>query len=409
MTQLYRKSAPSRFTLQTLMAFTAFVAMSLWAWNHYGPAGIGCLCLALVVLLANIFVGLGGAQLRIPVLAGMAGGVVLWSLFAVTVHGLRIQRFDDAAVFLLTASLTGLVCGGYAKFKHQQLSSPARSRIAWGVGMLAALSICWIGWRYHTAQEQRKVVRWLQTVGGTVHYSYQDAGDGSMAGDGITPPYPHWLRNWLGIEFFSDIVSVDVSAHRSPVQSVAPLARLRGVKNLSIRSRLVTDLSPLAGLQDLTHLSLQRTAVSDLTPLGSLRRLESLQLRGATIDDISPLARLTNLKGLSLVNTGVSDLSSLARMTNLELLDLRESAVSDLSPLAQLPLLSDLYLDGTPTRDVSPLANLPSLRRLSLQNTTVTDVTPLAGLMNLEVQPVTLGATLSNGKLTFQPQKKGVK
>jgi hypothetical protein len=145
----------------------------------------------------------------------------------------------------------------------------------------------WFGWVMHKAREQRRVVAWVEKMGGEVGYEYEVRLDGTFY-DSREPPGPEWLRDLVGIDCLHDVVLVDL-----------------GVTN-------VTDLSPLAGLGDLRHLYLWDTPVSDLRPLEGQTNLRALYLYKTPVSDLTPLARLTNL-----ISLGVGDSISEEEANNL--------------------------------------------------------------------------------------------
>lgn len=204
-----------------------------------------------------------------------------------------------------------------------------------------------LGYLFHQAREQERVVAWVEKHGGRVGYEY-------YRDDVLTPEEyyygrePGLLRDFLGDDFFYDVETVDLAG------------------------REVSNLSPLASLTNLKFLYLNESAVSDLSPVDSLTNLVRLDLNGTDASDLSLLASLTNLKFLYLNETAVSNLSPLASLTNLEFLGLDGAAVSNLSPLVSLTNLRELDLDGTVVSDLSPLNSLTNLEVLFVRQTRVT-------------------------------------
>ena len=155
----------------------------------------------------------------------------------------------------------------------------------------------------------------------------------------------------------------------SPLEGM-PLAQL----NLAGCAALA-DLRPLSGLP-LRTLNLEGTKITDLAPLAKMRTLKELDLSRTGARDLSPLKGLL-IEKLSLNSTKVSDLAPLQGLP-LRTLSLRYTAVSDLQPLTGLPL-ELLDCTAIPTADFSALAGAP-LKTLILQLTRVGDLSFLSGM-----------------------------
>ena len=211
---------------------------------------------------------------------------------------------------------------------------------------IGCMCLAWMARNIHQAEEQREAIEAIRKMGGEVWYDYQREEESWVSpGD---PPFPAWLLNLLGIDFFAKVKWVafwDV-----------------GVSDL--------DLTWLAK-QKLERLDLDERSVNDVTPLANTMGLEQLTLKSASVNDVTPLAKLTTLRGLNLRSTQVSDVTPLAELKNLRRLDLAGTHVTDVSPLAGLTNLQELDLSYTPVSDVTPLAGLKNLTHLRLGPTQV--------------------------------------
>ncbi len=207
---------------------------------------------------------------------------------------------------------------------------------------------------------------------------------------------------------------------RPPLVDISPLARLRGLDEVTLYQCQVQDISPLAEISTLVHLTVSGGSEflpCDLTPLEELRslhlhttphctvpklpgKLTSLSVTGIDdlgclrgmgsltslclddnpeLSDLSPLTDCPNLRRLSVVGTGVSDLSPLTNHPNLREIILSATKVIDVSPLASIPTLEMIWLYGTAVEDVSCLAALPRLNDLNLRKTQVVDLSAFQG------------------------------
>ena len=139
----------------------------------------------------------------------------------------------------------------------------------------------------------------------------------------VQPPAPPWLREWLGKDFFADVVVV----YLSPLAGDAGLEHLKGVgriKELHVggRRRLLTQVGTLqdgsADLEKLYIIANIKVTDAGLEHLEGLSKLEKLYLGSTEITDagLTHLMRLTHLQDLSLVGTKVTD-AGLPRLAGL--------------------------------------------------------------------------------------------
>ncbi len=83
------------------------------------------------------------------------------------------------------------------------------------------------------------------------------------------------------------------------VRDLGPRCRLlESLERFSLRDSEVSDLTPLARLKGLTNLTLDRGKFDDLTPLAGLTKLKWLSLIGSKVDDLTPLGTLENLEAV---------------------------------------------------------------------------------------------------------------
>jgi hypothetical protein len=124
--------------------------------------------------------------------------------------------------------------------------------------------------------------------------------------------YPAWIRNNVGIDYFSSVVSVQMRPRKSD-RALACIGRLSRLRKLTLYGPMVTD--------------------ARLANLKGLVRLKWLTLEGANVSDsgLAHLSRMSSLEVLNLDHTRISDagLVHLTGLTNLRLLFLRGTRVSD--------------------------------------------------------------------------------
>jgi hypothetical protein len=169
--------------------------------------------------------------------------------------------------------------------------------------VLASVGMSWIGVRMQRARMQRAVVDAIEREGGCVEYDYEVDAPGSMKILGAQPPGPAWLRGLLGIDFFADVVSVDLCKGAGMRQ----LEGLPILQTLRLYSHEVTDseMKYLEGLTQLQLFSLNSTLVTDggLKHLKALPQLQELSLGSTPFTD----AGLEHLRGLSMLRLLVLD------------------------------------------------------------------------------------------------------
>ena len=162
-------------------------------------------------------------------------------------------------------------------------------------------------------------------------------------------------------------LALDLS--KTPISDLALLADMPLVDLNLNGCTAITDFRPLSGLP-LRRLFLDGTKMIDLAPLAKVRTLKTLSLQLTGVRDLSPLQGLP-IESLDLFECKVSDLTPL-HDSPLRILGLQHATVGDLKPLAGLRLE---YLDctGIAATDFSVLAGMP-LKSLSLQITRVGDL-----------------------------------
>ncbi|GIJ70553.1 hypothetical protein Voc01_054700 [Virgisporangium ochraceum] len=146
------------------------------------------------------------------------------------------------------------------------------------------------------------------------------------------------------------------------------LSTLRNLQWLSIETTVPFDLAPLvdavAGADALGDLSLSGP-VDDIAPLARLHGLRILRLENTGVTDVRPLAGLAYLHDVGITDGPLADLSPLAALP-LTRLFVYDTRVTDIGPLTGHPSLQVLGLCGCRIDDLSPTATMPSLHYVNL-------------------------------------------
>lgn len=178
------------------------------------------------------------------------------------------------------------------------------------VTLLCSLLLSWFAVIRQRAKRQHDAVDVITRLHGLVSYDC----DGLGSPNHRDPPYPKWLRDLLGDDFFMTVI--DVSLGNSDVTEA--------------------DLLFLESFPGVTYLDLNNTQVGDVALeylTNTTKKLEHLDLAATKVTD----AGLKNLRGrlclrtLSLLETQVGNdgLSPIQGLVNLEMLELNESRVTD--------------------------------------------------------------------------------
>ncbi|WP_394846014.1 hypothetical protein LZC95_00945 [Pendulispora brunnea] len=152
------------------------------------------------------------------------------------------------------------------------------------------------------------------------------------------------------------------------LEDLRPLARLVNLETLRIYANDATTTTPWGACPILfpdtdkwgPH------ARIDIRPLAHLRRLTRLGLRTGIVRDLRPLGRLDKIRSLDLdcLDFG-GNLAPLANMPELAYLDLSRGSVRDLSPIPSFAASGSgfhILLGGSPIESLRPLALLSALQ-----------------------------------------------
>jgi hypothetical protein len=262
-----------------------------------------------------------------------------------------------------------------------QLPSPRRSWLRFSLRtffVLLTIFGVWLGIKINAARRQHEAVEAVRKMGGGVGYDYQIAtpvsfSNGLEFDENKPPPAPKWLRDLLGVDFFSTVVGVEfqnAAINDKTLESVVGLPKLQSVKfdNAHIdpknSARLDLVANPgIAAFAKLEHLQcvlydgdLSGNSWSLVLPFGHLRELIICHKQPgggkAHFDNhaMEQIGKLGSLEKLIIVGFDLTDMDvkNLQNLSNLQELTM-DGNISDhaLTYLAGLKKLRYLNVSGT--------------------------------------------------------------
>ncbi len=199
-----------------------------------------------------------------------------------------------------------------------QDSTPAAARFPfrwvpkrWGLRtfLIVVTVLCLIiGWLLNSTYRQKRAIRWVKEMQGTVVYDFQYVADDQPA---LTHgPIRRWIRDHVDVDFVSDVKSVHLpqySFQDHTIESLWPLVAFSDLENLELSCVPSPDLSPLKKLSKLKRLYSFCSGISDVTPLAEHPSLEDITIYVGHVKDAKPLTTIPNLKYLSLDRSGATN------------------------------------------------------------------------------------------------------
>jgi hypothetical protein len=177
-----------------------------------------------------------------------------------------------------------------------------------------AVPFSWLAVEMKRARKQRETIEAIQNRKGDVLLgSLRFGKDMELMIRPTAPRGPIWLMNFLGSDFFENVVSVDFTNLPISDGDLEIIEGLTQLQNLSLYNTNATDagLKHLKGLTQLQKLVLVNTPVTDagLGHLEGLTKLEYLLLVDTQVTDagLGHLKGLTKLQCLLLQGTKVTD------------------------------------------------------------------------------------------------------
>jgi hypothetical protein len=308
------------------------------------------------------------------------------------------------------------------------------SRRPWRLGLRFSLRTFLIGitvfcivlaWRLHRAKEQRAAAAAIQAAGGWAYYDYQFTDPKSLDIDPQARPWePDWLLKLVGIDFFHDVVSVNLvynddgpkrlDNNKRPTNIAPHLSHFPRLRFLLMSGAWVDDagmaeVGQLRGLEVLYQWDGQHITDAGAEHLRGLPRLRYIHLGMSQVGDkgIAAIASLPSLEGLAMQRNRLSDAGLAHFAGHPKLKELWVGNLATPSPitdagvvhLAKIPNLEELDLQYTQVTPggLKPLQALPHLKRLLLDGSTANDldaVAPMFPNCKVDARRKTTGETV---------------
>ena len=106
--------------------------------------------------------------------------------------------------------------------------------------------------------------------------------------------------------------------------------------------------------------------VTKIDGLENMKKVKEIVLRSCLVSSMQGVETLTTLTKLELYDNQLERISHLENLQMLTILDISFNSIRDMSPVAELPLLEELYIAQNKLRKISGLDNLHHLRILDL-------------------------------------------
>jgi hypothetical protein len=225
--------------------------------------------------------------------------------------------------------------------------------------LLIAVVAIPLAWKVNRVRNQRAVIAEIRKLPGFMFYDYErNYGVGISTSSG--PPGPEWLRDLLGIDYFADVVHVNISGPQVTDETLHRLASLPHLQLLGAESDNITDqgVAVLARSKDLFSVGVtsKQLTVASVDHLQGLPKLYWLACSGQQVDDswVPHIVELKTVQCIQLTDARVSD--------------------RGIAELVRMPLLHGIYFSDMPISDATldQLHGMTKLTRLGLHQTQAT-------------------------------------
>jgi len=151
------------------------------------------------------------------------------------------------------------------------------------------------------------------------------------------------------LQNFKKLTILQVQSEK--LTDISCVTEIKNLRRLYLFGTHLKDIEALKNMTNLTHLGLGGININgpgssgdlyDITPVAKLTGLKSLTIRDCQVSDISIINNLTNLNSLWIYKTRVSDLSPVAELSNLTDLRVHYNRIENINCLQNLHKLQYL-------------------------------------------------------------------
>ena len=193
--------------------------------------------------------------------------------------------------------------------------------------ILVLLVSAWLAWHLDRAKKQERAANGVIDTGGSIKYDFQFDGEPAFGKqsnfiEDAESPYPKFLLDVLGYNFFHSVVSIDLANNENG-----------GMQNKELKTEWAEQLGSLKNLQ-FAYMRWSQVDDKVLKRLGKLKHLRVVHVwRADSITDegIRDLVNCRNLEQAHFYFSGLTDesLKHLSTLPEIEVIHLQGNSLSD--------------------------------------------------------------------------------
>ena len=185
------------------------------------------------------------------------------------------------------------------------------------------------------------------------------------------------------IKFLSNLEELMIVDTAVSQDNLADIAKINGLKRLTLRNCDLSGVSALADSTALTYLDLSENAIGDITVLGKMAALQEAYLQSNAIDSVAPLSTLSSLTTLDISHNVVTTIAPLSDVTTLTWLNASNNRIAKLGDIGKLKSLTTLTLEENELTGIGSVGNCVALTELNISGNSITDIANIAKLKEL--------------------------
>jgi protein phosphatase 1 regulatory subunit 7 len=176
-----------------------------------------------------------------------------------------------------------------------------------------------------------------------------------------------------------------VGTRGEKVTKIRGLEKMSKLKDLTLRSCLISSMEGVESLTTLRKLELYDNHIDYITHIHRLQGLTILDISFNAIRDMGAVSLLPNLEELYIAQNKLREIKGLENMEHLRILDLGANRIRKMEGLQNLRSLESLWLGKNKIEEIAGIEGLTKLRQLDVQNNRLTGLgNGLHGLVSLK-------------------------